>query len=556
MSNLEAPAGAVGNFLDERIGASKLTKSFARKLFPDHWSFMLGEIALYSFVILLLTGTFLTFFYIPSPATVTYTGPYATLHGVQMSQAFASTMKLSFEVRGGLLLRQIHHWAALIFVIAIIVHMFRIFFTGAFRKPRELNWIIGLVLALMAVIEGFLGYSLPDDLLSGNGLRIASGIVLAIPVVGSYVSFFLFGGQFPGEAFIGRMYVIHILLIPGIMLALITFHLILVVVHKHTQYPGPGKTNDNVVGFPLFPIYTAKAGGFFFIVFGVTALMASLFTINPIWLYGPYDPSPIGAGAQPDFYMGFLDGAVRLTPGWFDVRLWGNQLSLNIIVPALVVPGLITTAAILYPWIEAWASGDKREHHLLDRPRNVPARTGLGVMAIAFYVILWISGGNDIIATHTHTSINDITHLLRLAIFVVPPIAYVITKRICLGLQRKDREKVLHGRETGRVFRTETGEVFELHAPLSPQDRWVLVGFDAHRPMAELPGTDASGVRRPLAGLDKVRAKISKFYFEDRVEPVTPAELAAAHSHGEHEELSASGGGDAQQAAVAGTSTH
>jgi ubiquinol-cytochrome c reductase cytochrome b subunit len=553
MSNLEAPAGAVGNFLDERIGASKLTKTFARKLFPDHWSFMLGEIALYSFVILLLTGTFLTFFFIPSPATVTYNGPYATLHGVQMSQAFESTMRLSFEVRGGLLLRQIHHWAALIFVVAIIVHMFRIFFTGAFRKPRELNWIIGLILALLTVFEGFLGYSLPDDLLSGNGLRIASGIILAIPVVGSYVSFFLFGGQFPGEQFIPRMYTIHILLIPGIMLALITFHLILVVVHKHTQYPGPGKTNDNVVGFPLFPIYTAKAGGFFFIVFGVTALMASLFTINPIWLYGPYDPSPIGAGAQPDFYMGFLDGAVRLTPGWLDVtHLWGNDLSLNIVIPALVMPGLITTAAILYPWIESWATGDQREHHLLDRPRNVPTRTGLGVMALSFYIILWISGGNDIIATHTHTSINDLTHILRAAVFVVPPISYVITKRICLGLQRKDREKVLHGRETGRVFRTETGEVFELHAPLSPQDRWTLVGFEAHRPLPELPATDASGVRRPLAVLDRMKSKLSKFYFEDRVEPVTPAELEAAHHHGEHEEISASGG--AKPAVEAGSS--
>ncbi len=285
-----SPAAGVGNFLDERIGASKLTKTFARKVFPDHWSFMLGEIALYSFVILLLSGTFLTFFYIPSTGVTTYTGSYATLQGQEVSEAFASTMHLSFEVRGGLLLRQIHHWAALIFVVSIIVHMFRIFFTGAFRKPREMNWTIGVVLALLAVFEGFLGYSLPDDLLSGNGLRIASGIILAIPVVGSYVSFFLFGGEFPGEAFIPRIYTIHVLLLPAIMLGLITFHLILVVVHKHTQYPGPGRTNDNVVGYPLFPIYTAKAGGFFFIVFGVTALMAAFFTINPIWIYGSYDP--------------------------------------------------------------------------------------------------------------------------------------------------------------------------------------------------------------------------------------------------------------------------
>jgi ubiquinol-cytochrome c reductase cytochrome b subunit len=541
------PPEAVANFLDERIGASKLTKTFARKLFPDHWSFMLGEIALYSFVILLLTGTFLTFFYVPSTGVTTYTGPYTILQGQEVSEAFNSTMHLSFEVRGGLLLRQIHHWAALIFVVAIIVHMFRIFFTGAFRKPRELNWAIGVVLALLAVFEGFLGYSLPDDLLSGNGLRIASGIILAIPVVGSYVSFFLFGGEFPGESFIPRIYTIHVLLLPAIMLALITFHLILVVVHKHTQYPGPGRTNDNVVGYPLFPIYTAKAGGFFFIVFGVTALMAALFTINPIWLYGSYDPSPIGAGAQPDFYMGFLDGAVRLTPGFLEFSGLGYTLSLNIAIPTLILPGILTTAALLYPWIEAWATGDKREHHLLDRPRNVPTRTGLGMMALTFYVLLWISGGNDIIATHLHLSINDITYTLRAAIFILPPLVYLITKRVCLGLQRKDRETVLHGRETGRVFRTEDGEVFELHAPLSAYDRWLLVQFEAGQPSEILPDADASGVRRPGARLDGLRRRVSKFYFEDRVEPVTPAELAEAQAHG-HAEVSHSGG---EQAAIA-----
>jgi ubiquinol-cytochrome c reductase cytochrome b subunit len=543
-----AKAGeGVGNFLDERLGASKLTKSFSRKLFPDHWSFMLGEIALYSFVILLLTGTFLTFFYIPSTGTTIYHGPYTTLQGQTVSEAFDSTMHLSFEVRGGLLLRQIHHWAALIFVVSIIVHMFRIFFTGAFRKPRELNWSIGVVLALLAVFEGFLGYSLPDDLLSGNGLRIASAIILAIPVVGSYVSFFLFGGQFPGESFIPRIYTIHVLLLPAIMLALITFHLIMVVVHKHTQYPGPGRTNGNVVGFPLFPIYMAKAGGFFFIVFGVTALMAALFTINPIWLYGSYDPSPISAGAQPDFYMGFLDGAVRLTPGFLEFSAFGFTFSGNIVLPTLIVPGLLTTVAIAYPWIESFATGDKREHHLLDRPRNAPTRTGLGVMAATAYILLWISGGNDIIATHLHLSINDITYTLRTLIFVLPPLAYLVTKRIALGLQRKDREKVLHGRETGRVFRTEDGEVFELHAPLSAQDRWMLVQFESPRPAEVLAATDSAGVRRPGALLNKLRHKVSTFYFEDRVEPVSPAELVAAQHHGEHENLSASGG---EQAAV------
>jgi ubiquinol-cytochrome c reductase cytochrome b subunit len=490
---------------------------------------MLGEVALYSFVILLLTGTFLTFFYIPSVGETTYTGAYLPLNGVKVSEAFASTMRISFDVRGGLLMRQVHHWAALIFVAAIIMHMFRVFFTGAFRKPRELNWVIGSILALLGVLEGFLGYSLPDDLLSGNGLRIASGIILGIPVVGTYVHFFLFGGQFPGEAFIPRIYTIHVLLFPAIFLALIGAHLVMLVVQKHTQYPGPGRTNENVVGYPLFPVYTAKAGGFFFIVFGVTALMSALFTINPIWSYGSYDPSPISAGAQPDWYMGFMDGAVRLAPGLLEFTVFGTTWSFNIIIPALILPGVLTTVLILYPWIEQWATGDRREHHLLDRPRNAPTRTGLGVMALTLYVLLWISGGNDIIATKLHLSINDITTMLRVLVFALPAITFFITKRICLGLQRKDREKVLHGRETGTIYRTEAGEFFEVHAPLDAQERWVLVQHDNYRPLELEPAEDDHGVRRPGSALDGIRRRLTRFYFEDRIEPVAPAELEAAH---------------------------
>ncbi len=350
----------------------------------------------------------------------------------------------------------------------------------------------------------------------------------------------MFGGEFPGTIFIPRLYTLHVLLLPGIFLALITVHLILLVVQKHTQYPGPGRTNNNVVGYPLFPVYMAKAGGFFFIVFGVIALIAALFTINPIWEYGSYDPSPVSAGAQPDWYIGFLDGALRLTPGFFEFTAWGHTLSLNIALPALILPGILSFALIGYPWIEAWVTGDRREHHLLDRPRNAPTRTGLGVMALTFYVLLWISGGNDIVATHLGLSINDITNTLRLLIFVLPPLGYVVTKRICLGLQRKDREKVLHGLETGVIYRTETGEYFEAHAPLEERDRWILVQHESYRPLEAEPAmTDDNGVRRPGSRLEGVRRRLTHFYFEDRVEPVTPAELAEAEHDHHHAEVAA-----------------
>jgi ubiquinol-cytochrome c reductase cytochrome b subunit len=531
-------AGATADWLDQRISASKAVKGLARKIFPDHWSFMLGEIALYSFIVLLLSGTFLTLWFVPSMGFTTYEGAYAPLNGVEMSEAFASTLHISFDIRGGLLMRQIHHWAALLFIASMVVHMFRVFFTGAFRKPREINWIIGSILTLLGLGAGFTGYSLPDDLLSGNGLRIIDGIIKAIPVIGTYASFFVFGGEFPGETIIPRLFIVHVLLIPGILLALIGAHLGMVFMQKHTQYPGPGRTNANVVGFPLMPVYMAKAGGFFFIVFGVIALVAATVQINPVWNYGPYDPSPISAGTQPDWYIGFLDGALRLMPG-IEWTIFGFTLSLNILVPALVLPGLLVTAMIAYPFIETWVTGDRKEHHLLDRPRNVATRTGVGAMAITFYCILWAAAGNDLMADAFNLSINDLTWTFRIGCIVLPPIVFWITKRICLGLQRKDRELALHGRETGRIVRTADGEFFEVHEPLTDADRWVLVQHEAHRPLELPPDVDENGVRRPGARKDKLRQKLSRWYFEDRVEPVTPQELAAAHHHGHGEQIEA-----------------
>ena len=365
-------------FLDERLGLAKLLKGQLRKVFPDHWSFLLGEIALYSFIILLLSGTFLTLWFKPSMQEVMYDGSYGPLQGVHMSEAFASTLDISFDVRGGLLMRQIHHWAAMLFIAAMTVHMLRVFFTGAFRKPRELNWLLGTILLQLGLIEGFTGYSLPDDLLSGTGLRFVEGLIRSLPVVGTYVSFFIFGGEFPGDAIIPRLYGIHILLLPGLILALIAAHIGLVVYHKHTQYPGPGRTNNNVVGYPLLPVYMAKAGGFFFIVFGVTALMGAILQLNPVWLYGPYNPSQVGAGTQPDWYMGWVEGGLRIMPNW-ETHIAGFTISWNIVIPGFGLLGLLAVVLAIYPFLERWVTGDTREHHVLDRPRNQPTRTAFGV---------------------------------------------------------------------------------------------------------------------------------------------------------------------------------
>jgi ubiquinol-cytochrome c reductase cytochrome b subunit len=508
MTARERVAGNVAGYVDDRTGAAKWMKKNLTKVFPDHWSFLLGEICLYSFVILLLSGTFLTFWFDPSMKEVVYNGSYEPLQGIKMSAAYASSLDISFEVRGGLLMRQIHHWAALIFMVGIVVHLLRVYFTGAFRKPREFNWIIGVGLLTLGIVEGFLGYSLPDDLLSGTGIRIAEAIIQALPVVGSYLAFFAFGGAFPGEAFIPRIYTVHVLLLPGIFLALITVHLMLVWYQKHTQFPGPGRTEKNVVGYPLMPVYMAKAGGFFFIVFGVTAFLGAVASINPIWLYGPYTPGQVSAGSQPDWYMGWLDGLVRMSPP-LETHAFGYTISWNILIPGLILPGIMFTALALYPFIESWATGDKREHHLLDRPRNAPNRTAIGAMALTFTLVALLNGGNDIIATTFHLTINQMMWFSRIAIVVLPPIAFIVTKRLCLSLQRADRDLVLHGRETGRLVRMPNGEFVEVHEPISAEKAWLLTSHEQLAPL-ELPEHDGAGVRRPGALKNKLRNRISR----------------------------------------------
>jgi ubiquinol-cytochrome c reductase cytochrome b subunit len=462
------PQGKAGKFLDDRLQLAGPMRKQLNKVFPDHWSFMMGEIALYSFIVLLLTGTYLSFFFDPSMADTVYHGRYIPADGVTMSRAYASTLDITFDVRGGLVVRQIHHWAALLFLAAMLIHMFRVFFTGAFRKPRELNWLIGLGLIGLGIIEGFAGYSLPDDLLSGTGLRIADAIMLSIPVLGTWVSFLIFGGPFPGHVIIGRFYIAHVLLIPAIIAALIGAHLALVVRQKHTQFPGNGHTEDSVAGERVFPVYAAKAGGFFFIVFGVCAALGGLAQINPVWLFGPYMPSQVSSGSQPDWYMMFLDGSTRLFPSW-EIRLWGYDLP-PLFWPTVVLPGILFTLAGAYPFIEAKMTKDTAKHHLLQRPRDVPVRTGLGCMAISFYIVLFLSGGNDLIAKAFDISLNAMTWGGRIALLILPPLAYLVAYRICLGLQRHDREVLEHGVETGIVKMLPTGEFIEVHQPLGPTD--------------------------------------------------------------------------------------
>jgi ubiquinol-cytochrome c reductase cytochrome b subunit len=461
-------------------------------------------------------------------AEVEYQGSYSLLKGLHMSEAYASTLAISFDVRGGLLVRQIDHWAAVLFIASMMIHLLRTFFTGAFRKPRELNWVIGYGMLFLGIIEGFIGYGLPDDLLSGTGLRITNGMIQASPVVGTYLNFFIFGGEFPGDTFVPRFFTVHVLLLPGLLLLLTAAHLFLIVYHKHTQWAGPGRTEKNVVGYPFFPDYVAKAGGYFFMVFGVTVLMGALLQINPVWLYGPYNPAEVTAGSQPDWYMGWLEGSVRIMPG-FESHLWGVTLSWNLLIPTLIIPPAFVTLVALYPFIEQWITGDKREHHLLDRPRNVPTRTGIGAAFITFYSLLWIGGGNDLIATHFGVSLNSVTWFLRFAVFLGPVFAFWATRRIAISLQRADNNRLLHGLETGFIMRSPDGEYSEKHTPISKYEAYSLTARDRTLPLEVGPETDENGVANPHRGLTRIRAALSRFYFTDSVQKPTTYELETAH---------------------------
>ena len=531
-TNKEQPKGFAenaANFVDERTKLGGGVKFIGRKIFPDHWSFMLGEVALWSLIVTIISGTFLTFFFNPSMAHVTYDGAYAPLKGTYMSIAYASALDISFEIRGGLLMRQVHHWGALLFVAAMGLHMLRVFFTGAFRKPRELNWVIGFLLFVMGMAAGFTGYSLPDDLLSGNGLRIIDGMLKGIPFVGTAVSSGFFGGEFPGTEVISRLYALHIMIVPAIILVLVALHMALLIINKHTQYPGPGKTESNVVGYPVLPVYAAKAAGFFFIVFGVIMAISATFTINPIWNYGPYDPSPVSAGTQPDWYIGWLDGALRLAPGNWDVTILGGVYPMGILVP-MVISLLFLAAVAVYPFLEQWVTGDRREHHLLDRPRNAPTRTAIGVAGVVFYAILWAGASTDLIAYHFQMSLNHVLTAMQVLLIIGPFISYFITKRACLALQRKDRELVLHGRETGRVVRLPNGEYIEVHEPLDKYELYKLVDFKDYEPVLARPNKDGK-----ITAMGKFRAALTRFYFEDRISPVTKTELEEARHHADHD---------------------
>jgi len=427
--------GAV-RYLDRRSGTAPFVRKALRYLFPDHWSFLLGEVALYAFIVLVATGVYLTFFFVDSTHEVVYHGPYAPLHDQHMSEAYRSVLDISTRVKAGLLIRQTHHWAANVFIAAIVLHLFRIFFTGAFRKPRELTYYIGVTMLMVTLLEAYLGYSLVDDLLSGMGLAIGYSVGLSIPFVGANVMEWLFHGPFPGSAALWpRMYIAHVFLFPILIAALLTVHLALVALKHHTQFQeGRGQSERAVVGVPTWPGQTPRSLGLMLSVAGVLFLLGGLIQINPIWLWGPYHTYASTNGAQPDWYLGWLIGGLRLMPG-FDVVIGKYTLIPNAFWGGALYPLIVFGFLYFAPWLERVLTGDRAYHNVLDRPRDAPRRTAIGVAMIVWVVLVFAAGSADRVDVLFGITYVSQIWVYRVLVFVGPAVGAVIAYRICKELQ-------------------------------------------------------------------------------------------------------------------------
>ena len=427
--------------LDERSGSAPFLKKTLRYLFPDHWSFLLGEVALYCFIILVATGVFLTFYFEPSLASTHYHGSYGPLRGLEMSDAYKSAIQISFEVKAGLLIRQTHHWAADVFVASMVLHLMRVFFTGAFRRPRELTWLVGLTMLFASLLEGYLGYSIVDDLLSGMGLAIGYGVALSVPGIGGNMALAIWGAPFPGDhSFESRMYIAHVLIMPVLIGTLIAIHLALVASRHHTQFRRVPKAQSNrkLLGVPTFPGQTPRSLGLFSAVAGVLFTLGGLVQINPIWLWGPYELAQGTNGAQPDWYLGWLIGALRLMPG-FDVVIGGRTVVPNPFWGGALFPLIVLVVLAAYPWIEQRLTGDRSVHNVLDRPRDAPNRTAFGAALLSWVFLIFFAGSADRIYLFLNWSYNTQIWIYRVLVFVLPVVVFVIVRRICRELQAAER---------------------------------------------------------------------------------------------------------------------
>lgn len=437
----------LGRALDARIGFRGSLRTAVRKLFPTHWSFLLGEVALFSFAGLVLSGVYIAFFYTPSTAPVVYDGAYASLSGRTLPEAYASVLRLSVDVPFGEVVRRFHHFSAHLFVASLLLHAARVYFTGAFRRPRELTWWIGLALFGLALLNGFTGYCLPFDMRGGTALRMMMTTLESVPWVGGWLATFVFGAAFPGDVILGRLYIEHVFIGPALIAALIGAHLFLVVRLSHTNYPAPDRSDALEVGAHAWPEQAARSLTLLFLVFGVIALLSAFFPVEAVEAYGPFQRFSSYPPLSPDWFLMWIEGAYRMLPRQLDFTLIGATFT-NPFYGAIVLPILVFAACALYPLLDARIyRGETRSEHLLEPWRERPFRTAFGVGGLGFLVFLSLGVLNDVMASAFSVEVRHVNIVWGILTLASPVVLFGI---VYGNLRRRARSAPL-----GRVAHEE-----------------------------------------------------------------------------------------------------
>lgn len=373
-------------WIDERLNLGALHRKYGRKVFPVHSTFFLGEMALFSFLILVLTGTYLGFVYVPSNVPV-------ALNDETIPEAYAS-VRLIESIPVASLFRNTHHWAAHVMIASILLHTMRIFFTGTYRKPREINWVIGVVLLGLTLMAGFVGYALPYDSYAVTATGIGFSIARSIPWIGDFASELFFGGAFPTLGSLSRLYTLHVFVLPAMLAGIMSLHLLLVIKQKHTQ-PGyareqaePGK----VLGVPLIPYQALLAGQLLFLMFGALFLLSAFVPPHPLTEFGP--PQASTPEVKPDWYLLWIYGFLKIVPSEAAFKLFGATFGPDFL-GGLLFPALVFGVLTLAPWMDRTNRRAIRRFEYLEPVRQSPIRTASGVAMLAFLGTLCLAAYYD-----------------------------------------------------------------------------------------------------------------------------------------------------------------
>lgn len=461
---------SVVRWFDDRLGIAAFYRKYGRKVFPVHSTFFFGEMAMFSFVILVLTGIYLGLIYVPSNADV-------ELNGQTVPQAYAS-VQLIESIPVADLFRNVHHWAAHVMVASIFLHALRIYFTGTYRKPREVNWAVGIVLLGLTLMAGFVGYSLPYDSYAVTATGIGYSIARSIPWVGGVAAELFFGGAFPTLGSVPRLYTIHVFVVPALIALVMSVHLLIVVKQKHTQ-PGyarklsePGK----VLGVPLWPYQAILAGQLLLLMFGALFLLSAVVPPHPLKDFGP--PGPTTPEVKPDWYLLWIYGFLKIVPSWTEFHLLGTTFSPNfyggLLFPTLVF-GLMTFA----PWIDRTNRWAIRRFEYLEPPRQTPVRLSLGIAVLGFIGTLFLAAFYDQLGM----TLWEIWAVIVLVPIAVGGAVYLWSRRWAQVMRFEPREELPIDGEDRRIVPAGAGRV----AAVMPE-----VGDDGYVP-------DATGERRERA---------------------------------------------------------